>query len=93
MDRKSKTITLSLFAIIVVFSVGSLILIACEKAEPLGEARTVPSSDGGAFSYKLIYVEGMPCIWFRESCGEGGCSGITCDWSRWEGPREIKELK
>ena len=36
-------------------------------------------------SYKLFYLEGMPCIYVTEGVGNAKTGGPSCDWSKWQG--------
>ena len=73
-DRMKKLIFFLLVIIII------LILVSCQP-----ELGGIEKTDNGGFSYEIVEIEGMPCIWYKEATGYRGHAGLTCDWSKYGG--------
>ncbi len=44
-------------------------------------AETKQTEGAGSLKYRIVKIEGMPCVWVRENTH----AGLSCDWSKWEG--------
>lgn len=72
-----------------------LVLIALTFSAIFSSDKIVMSETGdrvileSGLEYTILEIEGMPCINYEQSYGsDRGYSGLTCDWSRWQGPSE-----
>ena len=57
----------------------SLTISACAPA-------TTRVSEGEhGLKYRIVEIEGMPCIWVKYGFSETSHAGLSCDWSQWKG--------
>ena len=73
---KSKALNVTLLLVL-------LTLFSCTSPTPYDISE---NRDGVFMDYTILYIEGMPCLFWSRNLGEQtGTAGITCDWSRWKG--------
>ncbi len=73
--------------LLILVLIALFVLTACTPigGHPSGE---VLETDTG-FTYHIVEIEGMPCIWVAETfVSEYAYAGLTCDWSKYNGPQE-----
>ena len=66
-----------LFIVIVALA----LLLILDDNDISGEVRETESG----VSYKVFYIEGMPCVYVTEGVGNDKTGGPSCDWSKWQG--------
>lgn len=62
-------------AVIAVIAIGS---------PSIGESRTTEAG----VSYRIFYIEEMPCVYVEQGYGNAKTGGPSCDWSKWKGGKK-----
>ena len=70
---------LKILSVLLVIIISLQILTACVSMSDEGEK---VNTDG--FSYRVVEIEGMTCIWYDDATGYQGYAGLTCNWDEWQ---------
>ncbi len=57
----------------------SLTISACSTS-----VETRQTEGEGSIKYRIIEIEGMPCVWAKQVQPGNTHAGLSCDWSQWE---------
>lgn len=45
-------------------------------------AQTKKTEGTHGLEYRIVEIEGMPCVWIKRGIGDTSYAGVSCDWSK-----------
>jgi hypothetical protein len=64
---------------IILLLLSVVLLVSC-----VGIDRSGQKVYADEFSYRIVEIEGMTCIWYNDAAGYQGYAGLTCNWDEWQ---------